>query len=77
VSHFLFRLDDIDSLFEAMEASPTSITDVIIDDNRRRHVTILLSERGTWATEGRVECPFFSKFVFSKKSKKYIKIFVS
>ena len=39
-----FRIDDIDSLMEAVEAT-ASITDVIIEDNRRRHVTLLLSER--------------------------------
>ena len=32
---------------EAVEAT-ASITDVIIEDNRRRHVTLLLSERGSW-----------------------------
>ena len=32
---------------EAVE-DMTSITDVIIEDNRRRHTTLLLSERGTW-----------------------------
>ena len=32
---------------EAIETT-ASITDVIIEDNRRRHVTLLLSERGTW-----------------------------
>ena len=28
-----------------------SITDMIIEDNRRRHVTVLVSERGTWAED--------------------------
>ena len=42
-----FRIDDIDSLMESVEAT-ASITDVIIEDNRRRHVTLLLSERGSW-----------------------------
>ena len=40
-------MDDVDQLLEAM-ACLGSVTDVIIDDNRRRHVSILLSERGTW-----------------------------
>ena len=47
--HF-FRLDDIDQLLEAMEIT-ACVTDVIIDDNRRRHITILLSERGNWSLE--------------------------
>ena len=47
--HF-FRVDDIDSLLHFVESSNLSISDVIIDDNRRRHVTILMSERGSWTT---------------------------
>ena len=43
-------MDDIDQLLSFMEDTG-SITDVIIDDNRRRHVTVLLSERGTWNAE--------------------------
>ena len=49
VLHF-FRVDDIDSLLHFVESSNLSISDVIIDDNRRRHVTILMSERGSWTT---------------------------
>ena len=44
IHYISFRIDDIDSLMEAVEAT-ASITDVIIEDNRRRHVTLLLSER--------------------------------
>ena len=43
-------MDDIDCLFDAMEIT-NSITDMIIEDNRRRHVTVLVSERGTWGLE--------------------------
>ena len=41
-------MEDIDALLEAMENVAGTVTDVIIDDNRRRHVSLLLSERGSW-----------------------------
>ena len=44
------RVDDIDRLLNAMEIT-SSVTDMIIEDNRRRHVTVLVSERGTWNVE--------------------------
>ena len=44
----IFRMEDIDALLEAMENVAGTVTDVIIDDNRRRHVSLLLSERGSW-----------------------------
>ena len=47
----LCRVDDIDSVLNLVESCSLSISDVIIDDNRRRHVTILMSERGSWTTE--------------------------
>ena len=46
-----FRVEDIDCLLNEVESSSASISDMIIDDNRRRHVTILMSERGSWTTE--------------------------
>lgn len=42
------KMDDVDALLEAMENVAGTVTDVIIDDNRRRHISILLSERGSW-----------------------------
>ena len=45
-----FSVDDIDKVLNAMEIT-NSITDMIIEDNRRRHVTVLVSERGTWAED--------------------------
>ena len=44
------RVDDIDKVLIEMEMT-NSITDMIIEDNRRRHVTVLVSERGTWAED--------------------------
>ena len=43
-------MDDIDKVLKEMEITD-SITDMIIEDNRRRHVTVLVSERGTWAED--------------------------
>ena len=43
-------MDDIDKVLKEMEIT-NSITDMIIEDNRRRHVTVLVSERGTWAED--------------------------
>ena len=42
-------MDDIDCVLSAMEKLE-GITDVIIDDNRRRHVTVLMSET-TWSLD--------------------------
>ncbi|TRY67052.1 hypothetical protein TCAL_07812 [Tigriopus californicus] len=42
------KINDIDSLMKAMEDVRPTITDIIIEDNRRRHVAFLLSEQGSW-----------------------------
>ena len=42
------KIDDVDALFEAMDEVAGNVTDVIIEDNRRRQVAFLLSERGSW-----------------------------
>jgi hypothetical protein len=41
-------MDDIEALLDAMENVAGTVTDVILDDNRRRHVSTLLAERGSW-----------------------------
>ena len=56
IALFFSRVDDIDSLLHFVESSNLSISDVIIDDNRRRHVTILMSERGSWTTNTEAAC---------------------
>ena len=43
-------MDDIDKVLKEMEIT-NSITDMIIEDNRRRHVTVLVSERGIWTED--------------------------
>ena len=50
ISFSFFSVDDIDKVLKEMEIT-NSITDMIIEDNRRRHVTVLVSERGTWAED--------------------------
>jgi len=42
------KMDDVDALVGAMDNVAGTLTDVIVDDNRRRHVSMLLSERGSW-----------------------------
>ena len=45
------KLFDVDGLFKAMDhVAGTVVTDVIIEDNRRRQVAFLLSEQGSWRT---------------------------
>ena len=45
------KLYDVDSLFKVMDlVAGTVVTDVIIEDNRRRQVAFLLSEQGSWRT---------------------------
>ena len=42
------RMDDIDKLMKGMEEVGNSVTDIIIEDNRRRQVALILSEQGSW-----------------------------
>ena len=42
------RMDDIDQILTAMDEVGSSVTDVIIEDNRRRQVALILSEQGSW-----------------------------
>ena len=45
------KLSDVDGLLKAMDlVAGTVVTDVIIEDNRRRQVAFLLSEQGSWRT---------------------------
>lgn len=45
------KVTDVDTLFEVMEDVAGNVTDVIIEDNRRRQVAFLLSEQGSWRGE--------------------------
>ena len=48
VLSFSGRVDDFSVLLAAMLETSSAVTDVIVEDNRRRHVAFLLSEQGSW-----------------------------
>ena len=45
---------DVDALMDAMVEVGATVTDQVVDENRRRQVAFLLSERGSWATGDRL-----------------------
>eukprot|EP00095_Tigriopus_kingsejongensis_P005364 maker-scaffold34_size539781-snap-gene-3.23 protein:Tk05364 transcript:maker-scaffold34_size539781-snap-gene-3.23-mRNA-1 annotation:"small g protein signaling modulator 3-like protein" len=45
------KINDIDILTQTMVGMAPAVTDLIIEDNRRRHVAFLLSEQGSWRGE--------------------------